>query len=100
MKCYIIVYNLRDVAGNYMDFYDTLKSNYPSYFHVMESAWVIKTDETAAQIVEKLRAKLHYSERSADAIFVCELGEDMEGFCAKSFWEFIKGDKESSDEVK
>lgn len=95
MKNYIIAYHLTDFAYNYAEFYATIKKEYPEYQHIIEELWVIKTDDTAKEIVAKLRPTL----QPKDPIFVSDLGEDREGWVARGFWKWInKEEKLKEDE--
>lgn len=86
MKTYIISYWFRDNTINYMDFYDAIKFNYPRYQHMLEDSWLIRTDETADEIVSKLREKLPLSA----SIFVAEITDNCEGWIGKGTWEWLK----------
>ena len=69
-----------------MDFYDAIKSNYPKYQHMLEDSWLIKTDETADEIVSKLQEKLPLSA----SLFVAEITDNYQGWVGKSVWEWLK----------
>lgn len=86
MKTYIISYWFRDNTINYMDFYDAIKSNYPKYQHMLEDSWLIRTDETADEIVSKLREKLPLSA----SLFVAEITDNYQGWVGKGVWEWLK----------
>ncbi len=86
MKLYIITYGIKDFSHDYAEFYEVIKSNYPEWKHFVESGWLIKTEDTAAEICAKLLPKM----ANRDSIFIAEVGEDKEGLIAKSIWEWIK----------
>lgn len=69
-----------------MGFYDTIKSNYPKYQHMLEDSWLIRTDETADEIVAKLREKLPLSA----SLFVAEITDNYQGWVGKGVWEWLK----------
>ena len=69
-----------------MPFYEAIKVNFPEYRHITESAWIVKTDKTAKEIMDAIYPKL----KQGDSIFVTEMGSDFEGMIGKSMWEFIK----------
>ena len=69
-----------------MDFYDAIKSNYPKYQHMLEDSWLIRTDETADEIVSKLREKLPLSA----SLFVAEITDNYQGWVGKGVWEWLK----------
>ena len=66
MKSYVISYDLRN-SRNYDDLYTALK-NYPNWGHVLESVWVIKSDDSATTIRAYLKAKMD----NDDGLFVVE----------------------------
>ena len=97
MKKYIITYTFRDLTRDYMDFYQAIKENVEDYRHIMEDAWIVKTDKTAKELRDILMPYMTFSERSCDMLFVGELGKDLDGMIAKSYWEFMK-DEENDNE--
>ena len=100
MKTYIIAYNFSSNARNYMPFYDAIKENMPEYRHIIETAWIVKSDKTAAEIRDLLIPYLHFKNFNCDTLFVAEIDKtNVDGMIAKSFWPFIT-DKEKSDDKK
>ena len=100
MKKYIISYTFRDPGKDYMEFYNAIKNNVGDYRHIMECAWIVKTDKTAKEIRDILIPYMTFKDRSCDMLFVGELGKDMDGMIAKSYWEFMKDDdKEDKEKV-
>jgi hypothetical protein len=99
MKKYIIAYTLRDLTKDYMDFYSAIKTNVEDCRHIMESAWIVKTDKTANELRELLIPHLTFKDHSCDFLFIGELGEDFDGMLAMSYWKFMK-DEEDSEEKK
>lgn len=67
MACYIISYELKQPRATYIDFFTTLKS-YPSNAQILEHAWAIMTDDSAADIRDRLWELLDPD----DGIFVLE----------------------------
>ena len=100
MKRYIITYTFRDMTRNFMDFYDAIKENVEDYRHIMESAWIVKTDKTAKELRDALMPFMTFKDHCCDFLFVGELGDDCDGMIAKSYWEFFKDDsKEDKEKV-
>ena len=85
MKTYIITYQLREVWANYDKFYETLKSTYPDNIHFIETAWVVRTDDSAETITKVLRERMG----PRDSIFVAEITDDRDGFVGKGTWEWF-----------
>ena len=100
MKTYIISYNLSNSARNYSDFYDAIKTNMPENRHMLETAWIVKPDLTANEILKLLKPHLHFVDYDCDTIFVSEINNgNMNGVIASSLWPFIT-DKEGDDKEK
>lgn len=100
MKRYIITYTFRDTSKDYMDFYNAIKTNVEDYRHIMECAWIVKTDKTAKELRDLLMPHMTFKDRCCDFLFVGELGKDVDGMIAKSYWEFMKDDdKEDKEKV-
>lgn len=99
MKTYIIVYHFSSNVRNYMPFYDAIKENMPECRHIMETAWIVKSDKTATEIRDLLMPYLHFESFDCDSIFVGELDkENVDGMIAKSYWSFITDKEEKKDE--
>ena len=97
MKTYIITYTFRDPSKDYMDFYQKVKETVDDYRHILESAWVVKTDKTAKELRDELMPFMTFENRCCDMLFISELGEDRDGMIAKSYWEFFKEEKEDDE---
>lgn len=57
MKTYILSYDLSQPGRNYASLYEAIKS-YPSWAHLAESTWAVRTSGTAAQIRDHLRGAM------------------------------------------
>lgn len=68
MSSKIIEYDLRQPGRDYDALYKTIK-DYGTWAHVTESTWFIKTDETCAQVRDKLWKLMDGNDR----LFVGEL---------------------------
>ena len=86
MKTYIITYHLKNTWENYSEFYEAIKESYPEFQHFQEEAWLVKTDDTAKEIIAKIKPFL----KRGDTIFVVEITDNYEGFIAKSVWKWLK----------
>ena len=98
MKTYIISYNLRGRDRDYSDFYNAIKTSMPENRHILETAWIVKTDLTAKEILETLVPHLRFVDLDCDTIFVSEINKDnTNGMIARTLWPFIL-DKEEDNE--
>lgn len=74
----LVAYDLKKVGQNYECITKKLKA-YTTHWHMQGSVWIIQTNETPAQVRDKLRACLDAN----DNLFVARLGETAwEGFDA------------------
>lgn len=70
MDCYIIAYDLHmKDSPEYKDLTAEIKS-YKTYAHILESVWAIVTEDSAAEIREKL--KHHITKK--DSLFIVRSG--------------------------
>lgn len=53
MKSYMIAYDLNR-AKNYPDLIEAIKENFGTFWHHLDSAWIVKTDLSASQICDIL----------------------------------------------
>ncbi len=84
-----------------MPFYDAIKENMPECRHIMETAWIVKSDKTATEIRDLLIPYLHFENYDCDTLFVAEIDKtNVEGMIAKSLWPFITDKVEKKDEEK
>jgi hypothetical protein len=68
MSVYMISYDLIDNSKDYDDLYEGIKS-YGTWWHHLESVWMIETKEKTSQIRDKLMNKLSDN----DKLFVVKL---------------------------
>ena len=84
-KNYIITYWIRNVGDNYSPFYEAIKSNFPDYTHPQENLWIIRSDDTANRIMNKIKPFMNDN----DSLFVVEMGNDNAGWMPKTMWEWL-----------
>ena len=68
MATYIIGYDLHE-GEDYEDLIDAIKT-YGTYWHHLDSTWIIVTDETAAEIRDKLKKHI----KNDDELLVVKSG--------------------------
>ena len=99
MKKYIITYHFRNKTRDYSSFYDAITTNFPDSKHIIETAWIVNSDNTAAEITRLLTPHLHFKDHDCDSLFVAEIDKtNVEGMIAKSLWSFITDKKEGDGE--
>ena len=57
MAVYMVSYDLNSPGQKYQNLYDALES-YSSYWHCLDSTWLIKTDDRPTQILDHLASAL------------------------------------------
>lgn len=57
MTVYCVSYDLNKAGQNYNPLYEELKSS-PSYWHYLDSTWLISTSETAEQLSARIRTNI------------------------------------------
>lgn len=55
MKTYLIGYDLNKQGQDYTRLIDHIKEKFPTYWHHLDSTWIVKTDLTAVQIRNDIR---------------------------------------------
>lgn len=84
-KLYLITYDLKGKNKDYSSLYETIKS-YKTWWHYMESTWIIKTSESSGSITKKLIKNVE----DIDALLVVRLSEDFNGIQSEKSWEWIE----------
>lgn len=84
MKTYLISYDLNRVGQNYPSLYKAITA-YTHHINAMDSLWVIKTTETAAQIYDKLAGHIDAN----DFLLVSELNPNHRGWVKKEVIAFL-----------
>ena len=55
MKTFLIGYDLNKPAQNYPDLINTIKKTFGTWWHHLDSTWIVKSDLTAVQIRDLLK---------------------------------------------
>ena len=84
MVIHLVSYDLNTPGKNYDDLINTIK-NFPSYYHLLKSAWLISTKKTTQEAYDKL--KPHIDDN--DHIFVSKI-TNRQGWIPNDAWEWIK----------
>ena len=81
---YVVSYDLRKPGRDYKGLFDELQVS-PSWWHYLESTWLIVTTESANELYNRLRTHLDQD----DSILVIQAGADRQGWLPKKAWEWI-----------
>lgn len=71
---YMICYDLNSPGQDYSELYDAIKS-YGTWWHHLDSTWIVKTNDSAAEIREYLGSFLD----SNDELLIVRFGDSWAG---------------------
>jgi hypothetical protein len=83
-RVFNVSYDLRKPGRSYESLHGELKNSL-SWFHVLDSTWLIQTGETADQLSGRLRPRIDAN----DSILITEVGPDYAGWMPKDVWEWL-----------
>lgn len=91
MALYIVSYDLKTPGRNYNNLYEAIKS-YGTWWHHLESTWIIKSNLTAGSITDHLRSHLDTN----DLLLVAKMytsDTEYNGWLPAKAWEWIKNNR-------
>lgn len=62
MTVHAIVYDLHEPGQEYQELYDAIKS-FGDYCHILESCWLVDTEDDASEIRDKLKPHIDSNDR-------------------------------------
>lgn len=83
-KAYCVSYDLKAPNRNYDGLYSALK-NTTRWWHYLESTWILMTDETVAQVWERLAPNVDQNDR----LLIIEVRDNVQGWLPKDAWDWI-----------
>ncbi|WP_192822778.1 SinR family protein [Rufibacter sp. LB8] len=72
MKTYLIGYDLRKTGQDYQNLYDAIKALSGTWWHCLDSTWIIKSNSSAFNICEYLKAHIDNN----DKLLVTQIADD------------------------
>lgn len=85
MSILLVTYDLKKPGADYNGLYEVLKTA-PSWYHIMESCWLLYTTETPSQWFEKVRSKIDQN----DNIFIVDISnKSRQGWMNKAAWDWL-----------
>lgn len=81
---YLVSYDLRKPGQDYKGLFAELEAS-SSWWHYLESTWLIKTPEDANHLYNRLATHLD----EGDSILIIQAGIDRQGWLPKKAWEWI-----------
>ncbi|UOG16934.1 hypothetical protein [Acinetobacter sp. PK01] len=84
MAVYSISYDLNKSGQKYDELIEEIK-NFDGWCHAMDSYWFVCSNQSAAQVYERLRK--HTDDN--DYLFVMQTSKDYQGWLSKTVWDWI-----------
>ena len=81
----LISYDLNKPGQDYSSLYDELKS-YGTWWHHLDSTWLIQTNETPSQCSDRL--KKHMDDN--DNLLVIEVCKNYQGWLPEKAWDWLR----------
>ena len=85
MEVYVVSYDLRKPGRDYTGLSEELQHS-PSWWHYLDSTWLIVTSESAGKLYNRLAPHLD----EGDSILVVQAGSDRQGWLPKDAWTWIQ----------
>jgi hypothetical protein len=92
MRIFVVTYELNQKNKDYSGFYKELQKT-KTWWHHLESTWLLWTDETAKEIFDRL---IPYIDNK-DYLLIIEAGRDRYGWLPEKAWTWIDAGIASSD---
>ena len=88
MKKYLITYDLKDSSLNtYIELHKAIKASGASWWHYLESTWIIKTTQLSAN---EISSKLVPHIKQGDRLLVIEIDtSNKQGWLPKDAWDWL-----------
>lgn len=83
-KAYLITYDLRQPGRDYTSMYEAIKKG-RTWWHYLESVWIIITSESPEQIWNTLSNNMDKN----DYLLVIEVRDNVQGWLPKDAWDWI-----------
>ena len=80
----LISYDLNKPGQDYTPLYEEIKS-YGTWWHHLDSTWLVDTNETPNQCVERLRKHMDNN----DNLLVIEVCKNYQGWLPKNAWDWL-----------
>jgi len=85
MAVFSISYDLNKSGKNYEGLYEEIKRT--EWLHILDSTWLISTQETAQVLSERLRSRMDNDDR----LFVSKVNRsEYWGWLSQEYWNWLK----------
>lgn len=86
MAIYCVSYDLNKAGQNYAGLYEELKRT-GTWWHYLDSTWLIDTSESVQQITDRLLQRIDKN----DSLLVIRVTREYQGWLTKAAWDWING---------
>lgn len=86
MQVLLVTYDLNRPGQSYGDLYDVLKRNSVSWWHYLDSTWLLETQLTPPQMSKVIRQYLDQN----DHILLIQVTGNYDGWLPADAWNWIK----------
>lgn len=83
---HLISYDLNKPGQNYDDVYEAIKELGSSWWHYLDSTWLVDTNLTADQISDRIKKHIDKN----DYLLVIGVTSDYAGWLPEKAWEWLK----------
>jgi hypothetical protein len=83
---YVISYDLKKPGQNYDELFEAIKAAGSSWWHYLESTWLVDSNLTAEQIFQRLQPKMDTN----DSILIIAVTASYSGWLPEKAWEWIR----------
>ncbi len=84
---YLIVHELNNKTKNYTELFDTIKSSGTTWWHYLETTWIIESDKTPDKISNIITP---YIDKSQDFVLVVKIDAyQKQGWLPKEAWDWL-----------
>lgn len=84
MRVLLVSYDLKKPGRDYSGLYDTLKTA-PSWWHYLESCWLLKTDLSPNDLWDGIRQHIDRN----DYVLIIEVTSSYQGWLPEKAWDWI-----------
>lgn len=86
----LITYDLKQPDRNYEALYESIKRCGDTWWHYLDSIWLVKTELAPSQCFDRIRPNIDDN----DSLFIVEItGKQRQGWLPKDAWEWIKSNE-------
>lgn len=82
---YLITYDLNKAGQNYDELYKAIKDLPGSWWHFLDSAWIIQTNLSSSQIFDSIKHTIDAN----DGMLIIKVTSDHAGWLPQGAWDWL-----------